>query len=109
MAAHETRAGSSASICSTGDGAVCIKVHPRMPPGGARLRPRRLPGGEDRQALRDVESLARWAERHGDAVGQFARALLAGELPWTRMRPRYLRPVTHYALPRPVREEGDPA
>jgi transposase len=145
------------------EGAVCVKVHPRMPPGGRASDRADFPAEKTVYALRDVESLARWAERHGDAVGQFARALLAGELPWTRMRqvyallglvrrygaprvneacttaiaaemlsvrrlgrllelaasppaalparvlplPRYLRPVTHYALPRPAPEEGD--
>ena len=109
--------------------------------------------------------LGRQADRHGAAIGEFARALLAGDLPWTRMRQvyallglvrrygdgrvneacatalaaemlsvrrlarllelaapsppppparvlplaRYLRPAAHYALPRPRREEGDPA
>jgi transposase len=147
------------------DGAVCIKVHPRMPPGGRAFDRADFPAEKTAYALRDVDSLARWAERHGEAVGQFARTLLAGDLPWTRMRQvyallglvrrygaarvdeacrtalaaemlsvrrlarllelaspppaapparvlplaRYLRPATHYALPRPAREEGDPA
>jgi transposase len=146
------------------DGAVCIKVHPRMPPGGRAFDRTDFPAEKTIYALRDVDSLARQAERHGQDVGQFARALLAGELPWTRMRQvyallglvrrygaarvneacatalaaemlsvrrlarllelaappppapparvlplaRYLRPATHYALPRPAREEGDP-
>jgi hypothetical protein len=146
------------------DGAVCIKVHPRMPPGGRAFDRTDFPAEKTVYALRDVESLARQAERHGPDVGHFARALLAGELPWTRMRQvyallglvrrygavrvneacvtalaaemlsvrrlarllelaappppapparvlplaRYLRPATHYALPRPAREEGDP-
>jgi len=147
------------------DGATCVKVHPRLPPGGRALDRADFPAEKTVYALRDVESLARQAERHGAAAGQFARALLAGELPWTRMRQvyallglvrrygaarvdeacttalavdmlsvrrlarllelatpappppparvlplaRYLRPATHYALPRPRREEGDPA
>lgn len=147
------------------DGATCVKVHPRLPPGGRALDRADFPAEKTIYALRDVESLARQAERHGAAVGQFARALLAGELPWTRMRQvyallglvrrygdtrvneacitalaaemlsirrlarllelaapvpptpparvlplaRYLRPAAHYALPRPRREEGDPA
>jgi transposase len=147
------------------DRAVCVKVHPRMPPGGRAFDRTDFPAEKTAYARRDVDSLARWAARHGDAVGQFAQALLAGDLPWTRMRqvyallglvrrygetrvnaacatalaaemlsvrrlarllelatpppaapparglplPRYLRPVTHYALPRPAREEGDPA
>ncbi len=33
--------------------------------------------------------LARQARNHGDAVGRFAAALLAGDLPWTRMRQAY--------------------
>ncbi|MEK7860053.1 MAG: hypothetical protein AAB284_01705, partial [Chloroflexota bacterium] len=40
-------------------------------------------------ALRDVEYLARQAERHGTAVGEYARLLLAGPLPWTKMRQVY--------------------
>jgi hypothetical protein len=68
------------------DGAVCVKVHPRMPPGGRATDRADFPAEKTAYALRDVESLARWAERHGEAVGQFARALLAGDLPWTRMR-----------------------
>jgi hypothetical protein len=147
------------------DGATCVKVHPRLPPGGRALDRADFPAEKTIYALRDVESLARQVERHGTAVGQFARALLAGELPWTRMRQvyallglvrrygdtrvneacatalaaemlsvrrlarlldlaapasptslarvlplaRYLRPATHYALPRPRPEEGDPA
>jgi hypothetical protein len=65
-------------------------------PGGARLvlaadpvHRADFPAEKATYALRDVESLARQAERHGPAVGQFARALLAGDLPWTRMRQAY--------------------
>ncbi len=60
-----------------------------MPPGGRAPDRADFPAEKTADALRDVESLARWAARHGDAVGQFARALLAGELPWTRMRQVY--------------------
>jgi transposase len=82
------------------DGAVCVKVHPRMPPGGRAFDRADFPAEKTAYALRDVESLARWAERHGEAVGQFARALLAGDLPWTRMR-------QVYALLGLVRRYGD--
>jgi len=71
------------------DGAVCVKVHPRMPPGGRAFDRANFPAEKTVYALRDVASLARWAEQHGAAVGQFARALLAGDLPWTRMRQVY--------------------
>ena len=70
-------------------GAVCVKVHPRMPPGGRAFDRQDFPAEKTVYALRDVESLARRAEGHGPAVGQFARALLAGDLPWTRMRQVY--------------------
>jgi len=70
-------------------GAVCVKVHPRMPPGGRAFDRQDFPAEKTAYALRDVASLARWAEQHGPAVGQFARALLAGDLPWTRMRQVY--------------------
>jgi hypothetical protein len=82
------------------DGAVCIKVHPRMPPGGRAFDRTDFPAEKTAYALRDVESLARWADRHGPAVGQFARALLGGDLPWTRMQ-------QVYALLGLVRRYGD--
>jgi transposase len=71
------------------DGATLVKVHPRLPPGGRAFDRHDFPAEKTAYALRDVETLARWAERHGAAVGQFARALLAGDLPWTRMRQVY--------------------
>jgi hypothetical protein len=70
-------------------GAVCVKVHPRVPPGQRAFDRADFPVEKSTYALRDVESLARQAERHGPAVGQFARTLLAGDLPWTRMRQAY--------------------
>jgi hypothetical protein len=36
-----------------------------------------------------VAFLARQARSHGEAVGQYASALLEGNLPWTRMRQVY--------------------
>jgi Mu transposase, C-terminal domain len=83
-------------------GAVCVKVHPRMPAGGRAFDRQDFPAEKTVYALRDVESLARWAEGHGPAV------------PPTRVLPlaRYLRPATHYAFPLATperRPEGDPA
>ena len=39
--------------------------------------------------MRDVDFLARKAAEHGPSVGDFAKALLASPLPWTRMRQVY--------------------
>ena len=86
---HTLRARADRTTVRFYVGAVCVKVHPRMPPGGRSFDRHDFPAEKTIYALRDIESLARWAEQHGAAVGQFARALLAGELPWTRMRQVY--------------------
>jgi hypothetical protein len=39
--------------------------------------------------MRDIDFLYGQAAKHGEAVGLFAQALLAGPLPWTRMRRVY--------------------
>jgi len=165
---HTLRARADATTVRFYAGAVCVKVHPRVPPGQRAFDRADFPVDKTIYALRDIASLARRAEGHGPAVGQFARALLAGDLPWTRMRQayallglvrrygdarvnaacetalaaemlsvhrlarllalaappppppaarvlplaRYLRPPTHFTLPRPVAErqdDGDPA
>lgn len=63
-----------------------VKTHPRKGPGGKSIDPSDFPKEKTPYALRDVEFLAREADKHGQAVGEYARALLAGPLPWTRMR-----------------------
>lgn len=63
-----------------------VKTHPRVPPGGKSIDPTDYPPEKVPYALRDTQFLEREAAKHGDAVGRYAQALLAGPLPWTRMR-----------------------
>jgi hypothetical protein len=39
--------------------------------------------------MRDIDFLRRRAAQHGEAVGDYADAILEGPLPWTRMRRVY--------------------
>lgn len=71
------------------DGAQLVKVHPREKPGEASLDPADLPPGKMAMATRSGESLQRLADAAGEHVGEYARRLLAGPLPWTRMRQVY--------------------
>ena len=70
-------------------GAKLVKVHPRQPEGGSHIDPQDLPPGKAELATRDGESLQRRAESFGPHVGEYARRLLDGPLPWTRMRHVY--------------------
>jgi len=71
------------------DGTALVKVHARQPGGGKSVDPSDFPPEKAAYAMRDVDFLQREAARHGDCVGRFARALLDGPLPWTRMRHVY--------------------
>jgi transposase len=71
------------------DGQSLVKTHPRKPAGGRSTDPADFPPEKAAYALRDVAYLARRAAEQGEAVGQFAQKLLAGPLPWTRMRQAY--------------------
>ncbi len=66
-----------------------VKVHPKEPRGGSRIDPLDLPPGTAELATRDTESLQQRAARSGEAVGEYARRVLEGDLPWTRMRHIY--------------------
>ncbi len=70
-------------------GAKLVKVHPRKRPGEANIDPADLPPGKAELATRDGASLQRRAEIFGPSVGEYARRLLEGPLPWTRMRQVY--------------------
>jgi Mu transposase, C-terminal domain len=68
---------------------VLVKTHPRQPAGARALDPSDFPAEKTPYAMRDVAFLERQARSHGEAIGDFAHALLAGPLPWTRMRRVY--------------------
>lgn len=66
-----------------------VKIHPRQPEGGTQLDPADLPPEKVALATRDGSSLQERADKHGPNVGTYARKLLEGPLPWSRMRHVY--------------------
>lgn len=70
-------------------GTEMVKLHPRQPRGGRSTDRNDFPPEKAAYAFRDIEFLGQRAESYGAAVGRFARALLGGPLPWTRMRRVY--------------------
>ena len=66
-----------------------VKTHPRMEPGQRATDPDDYPEERRAYALRDLGHLIAQATSHGDHVGIYAERLLAGDLPWTRMRQVY--------------------
>lgn len=77
-----------------GDGALVrlyrhgelVKVHPRQPKGRRSTDPDDYPPERTAYALRAPDRLVRQATALGAHVGQFARQLLAGPLPWAKLR-----------------------
>ncbi|MBZ4423240.1 IS21 family transposase [Myxococcus sp. RHSTA-1-4] len=70
-------------------GATLVKSHPRVAAGQRSTDANDYPRTKAAYALRDVEALKAQATGHGPSVGRYAEALLAGPLPWTRMRQVY--------------------
>jgi hypothetical protein len=70
-------------------GQALVKTHPRMAPGQRSTDPGDFPPEKAAYAMRDIAFLSRKAWEHGLSVGRFADKLLAGPLPWTRMRRAY--------------------
>lgn len=68
-------------------GAQLLKTHARGEPGSRTTDPNDF---EDKDrfatAQRDTAYFVRRAQEHGESVGTYAKELLAGPLPWTRMR-----------------------
>jgi hypothetical protein len=79
-----------------------VKTCPRQLPGGKFTDPTDFPSEKAVYALRDVACLQRRAQENGEHVGRYAEVLLAGPLPWTRMRQVYalLGLVRRYGGPR---------
>lgn len=70
-------------------GARLVKVHPRQPAGGTHIDAADLPPGKAALATRDATSLCEQGDRFGHHVGEYARRLAEGPLPWSRIRHVY--------------------
>lgn len=70
-------------------GAKLVKTHPRQPQGGTCIDGQDLPPGKAALATRDATSLCEQGDQHGPHVGEYARRLAAGPLPWSRIRHVY--------------------
>jgi transposase len=66
-----------------------IKVHPRMLPGKRSTDTNDYPVGKAPYASRSVDALITRARGLGEYVGIYAEQLLAGPLPWMKMRQGY--------------------
>lgn len=66
-----------------------VKVHPRQPEGGSRIDPADVPEHKVALATRDATPLCEKAATHGQHVGEYARRLMEGPLPWSRIRHVY--------------------
>jgi hypothetical protein len=67
-------------------GAELVKVHRRVAPGKRSTDPGDYPRTKAAYALRSVDALVQAAYGKGQHVGAFAEKLLAGPLPWSKMR-----------------------
>lgn len=66
-----------------------VKTHRRVGPGRRATDPADYPVGKAGYATRTVDGLVAQARDLGEHVGRFTEQLLAGPLPWTKMRQAY--------------------
>lgn len=79
-----------------------VKQHGRVASGQRSTDPSDYPEGKSGYATRSLDRLLRRAHAQSEAIGQFAEELLAGPLPWTRMRQAHqlLRLCERYGVDR---------
>jgi hypothetical protein len=77
-------------------------VHRRVEPGKRATDPSDYPVGKAGYATRSVDGIKTKAREKGEHLGAFAERLLAGPLPWTKMRQAYglLRLCDRYGVAR---------
>jgi transposase len=86
---HRVRVRADRSLVRIYAGTALVKTHARQPPGGRSTDPSDYPVGKSAYALRNVDALLKTAQDKGLHVGRYAERLLAGPLPWARMRQGY--------------------
>jgi hypothetical protein len=86
---HTVRVRADRSTVRIYLGTELVKTHPRVAMGRRSTDPADYPDGKADYALRNVEAVLARARKRGEHVGHYAEKLLAGPLPWTRMRQAY--------------------
>jgi transposase len=70
-------------------GMELVKTHARKEPGQRSTDANDFPPGKAAWALRDVDAVLRAATARGQHVGEYAARLVAGPLPWLKLRQAY--------------------
>lgn len=70
-------------------GARLVKTHLRQPQGGTAIDAADAPPGKAALVTRDPSTLCEQGDRFGQHVGEYARRLAEGPLPWSRIRHVY--------------------
>lgn len=70
-------------------GMELVKTHARKAPGQRSTDVNDFPPGKAAWALRDVDAVLRVAGARGQHVGEYAARLVAGPLPWIKLRQAY--------------------
>ena len=70
-------------------GMELVKTHARKAPGQRSTDVNDFPPGKAAWALRDVDAVLRAAGTRGQHVGEYAARLVAGPLPWLKLRQAY--------------------
>jgi transposase len=86
---HTVRVRADRSLVRIYLGAELIKTHARVAQGKRSTDRADYPEGKADYAFRTVDGLLARAKKRGTHVGLYAERLLAGPLPWTRMRQAY--------------------
>jgi transposase len=71
------------------DGITLLKIRPRLEAGKRCTDPEDFPEDKLGVASRDLDFLRRRGEAFGPSIGRYVGLLLAGELPWTKVRQVY--------------------
>jgi transposase len=70
-------------------GAEMIKMHGRVAPGQRSTDFNDYPPGKAAYALRSVDAMVKKAKDQGPHIGRYIERIVAGPLPWSRMRAGY--------------------
>jgi len=71
------------------DGTELVCVHERVAPGERATKPEHFPKHQQEYASRKIDAVRERLREQGQHIGEVGEKLLAGPLPWTRMRQAY--------------------